>query len=298
MTALAPVVWGSTYLVTTEFLPPERPLLAAVLRALPAGLLLLVMVRQLPRGAWWWKAAVLGTLNIGIFFALLFVAAYRLPGGIAATIGAIQPLLVAVLASRVLTERLTVRKVLAGTAGIAGVALLVLHGQSRLDLLGVLAALGGAGSMAAGVVLVKKWGQPASPLTVTSWQLIAGGMFLAPFALIIEGAPPALSLTNGFGYLYLTLVGTAVAYVLWFRGLSALPVSSTVFLGLLSPVVATLLGYLFLSESLSTGQLVGAVIVLASLVSVNLACTKRAGPARSTELSTAALESSGTVACK
>lgn len=53
LTALAPVSWGSTYAVTTEFLPPDRPLFTAVMRALPAGLLLLALARVLPRGNWW-----------------------------------------------------------------------------------------------------------------------------------------------------------------------------------------------------------------------------------------------------
>jgi hypothetical protein len=79
VTALAPAIWGTTYLVTSELLPPDRPLLAAVVRALPAGILLTALTRQFPRGDWWWRALVLGTLNIGAFFALLFVAAYRLP---------------------------------------------------------------------------------------------------------------------------------------------------------------------------------------------------------------------------
>ena len=73
VTALAPLAWGSTYAVTTQLLPPDRPLLAATLRALPAGLLLLLATRKLPRGSWWWRAAVLGALNIGVFFALLFL---------------------------------------------------------------------------------------------------------------------------------------------------------------------------------------------------------------------------------
>lgn len=83
-TAIAPALWGTTYLVTTEFLPPDRPLLAGTLRALPAGLILLAFTRTLPRGSWWLKALALGTLNIGAFFALLFVSAYRLPGGVSA----------------------------------------------------------------------------------------------------------------------------------------------------------------------------------------------------------------------
>ena len=63
LTALAPAAWGTTYLVTTELLPPDRPLLAAVLRSLPAGLVLLAALRRLPTGAWWRKSAILGLLN-------------------------------------------------------------------------------------------------------------------------------------------------------------------------------------------------------------------------------------------
>ena len=93
LTAIAPMTWGTTYAVATELLPPH-PLLVAALRSLPIGILLTAWLRQLPQGIWWWRILLLGSLNIGIFQALLFVAAYRLPGGVAATAGAIQPLLV------------------------------------------------------------------------------------------------------------------------------------------------------------------------------------------------------------
>lgn len=146
-------------------LPPDRPLTAAALRALPAGLLLLAVTRTLPRGTWWWRSAVLGTLNIGAFFAFLFSAAYRLPGGVAATVGAIQPLVVGVLAARVLGESLTRLRLVAGTAGIVGDALLisptvsgVLQANGRLDAIGIAAAVGGVLSMALGIVLTKMGG--------------------------------------------------------------------------------------------------------------------------------------------
>lgn len=274
-TALAPIVWGTTYIVAAELLPPERPLLAALLRSLPAGLLLLLLVRRLPRGQWWWRSAVLGILNIGLFFALLFVAAYRLPGGVAATVGAVQPLLVALFASRWIGERLTLRKLAAGTAGIAGVGLLVLQAQARLDAMGVAAALGGAVAMAAGVVLTKKWGVPDTLLAATSWQLVAGGLFLLPVALLVEGPPPMLTGTNVAGYAYLGLVGTALAYVLWFRGLHRLPASSAALLGLLSPVVAAAVGWLLAGQALSPGQCLGAAIVLGALVLAGPAGNRR-----------------------
>ena len=88
-TALGPVIWGSTYIVTTELLPPDRPFTAALLRTLPAGLLLVLWCRRWPAwgdGVGWRRLLVLAALNIGVFQALLFVAAYRLPGGVAAVV--------------------------------------------------------------------------------------------------------------------------------------------------------------------------------------------------------------------
>jgi probable blue pigment (indigoidine) exporter len=271
VTALAPVIWGTTYLVTTELLPPGRPLLAAVLRALPAGLLLIAVTRRLPRGIWWWRALLLGVLNIGAFFALLFIAAYRLPGGVAATVGAIQPLLVAGLSTALLNERLTLRTTLTGIAGVAGVSLLVLRANAKLDGLGIAAALGGAVVMATGVVLSKRWTSPAPLLATTGWQLTAGGLILVPVALLVEGPPPAhLTAGNLAGYAYLGLIGAALAYALWFRGIRQLPATNVTFLSLLSPLVATTLGWLVLGQDLTAWQALGALIVLTAVLTQNL----------------------------
>ncbi|GAA1593297.1 EamA family transporter [Kribbella hippodromi] len=274
-TAIAPMLWGTTYLVTTELLPPHRPLLAALLRALPAGLLLVAITRVLPRGSWWWRALVLGTLNIGAFNALLFVGAYRLPGGVAATVGAIQPLLVALLSAGLLRQRLSVRTVLTAMAGVFGVGLLVLRATAQLDMWGVLAAVGGAVVMAFGVVLSKRWTSPAPLLATTGWQLVAGGLVLIPVAFLVEGGIPALTLRNLAGYSYLALFGSAVAYALWFRGLRELAPTEVTFLGLLSPVVATTLGWLVLNQHLIALQALGGLIVLAALVSAQLRGRRR-----------------------
>lgn len=270
VTAITPMLWGTTYLVTTELLPPHRPLLAALLRSLPAGLLLVAITRTLPRGSWWWRSFILGTLNIGVFFALLFIGAYRLPGGVAATVGAIQPLFVALLSAGLLRERLTVRTVLTAIAGVVGVGLLVLRATARLDVWGVIAALGGAVVMALGVVLSKRWRSPAPLLATTGWQLVAGGLVLLPVAFLVEGAPPAFTVQNLVGYSYLTLIGSAVAYVLWFRGLRELSPTDVTFLGLLSPVTATTLGWLVLDQRLAVAQAIGGLIVLVALISAQI----------------------------
>lgn len=272
LTAMAPMAWGTTYLVTTELLPDGRPLLAGALRALPAGLILLALTRRLPRGSWWWRAAVLGVLNIGGFFALLFVAAERLHGGVAAALGAIQPLIAACLAALLLGERLRRQSVLAGVVGVAGVAMIVLQPGAHLDPLGVIAGLSGATSMAAGVTLTKRWraastqdGASVSNLAFTSWQLVVGGALLAVASVAVEGTPPALTGSNVAGFVWLATVGTAVAYALWFRGIARLPVANVALLGLLSPLVAVTAGYLVLDQQLGVLQLGGIAVVLSAL---------------------------------
>ena len=267
VTALTPVVWGTTYAVTTEFLPPDRPLLGATLRALPAGLLLIALTRRLPRGDWWWRSAVLGALNIGVFFALLFVSAYRLPGGMAAVLGAAQPLLVAGLTVLLLTERVALRTVLAAVVGAGGVALAVLTAQAALDPIGLVAGLAGTASMALGLVLTKRWGRPdASLLTTTGWQLTAGGLLLAPLALGVEGLPARLTGGNIAGYAYLSLVGTALAYTIWFRGLERLNAARVSLLGLLSPLVATVVGWAALGQALTGVQVLGMVLAFGAVL--------------------------------
>lgn len=272
LTALAPVSWGTTYAVTTEFLPADRPLFTGLVRALPAGLLLLALARVLPRGAWWGKAAVLGALNIGAFFPLLFLSAYRLPGGMAAVVGSVGPLLVVGLSAVLLGQRPALRSVLTGLVAAFGVSLVVLQAAGALDLLGVLAALASTASMATGTVLTKRWGRPdgVGPLALTAWQLTAGGLLIAPFALLVEGAPPALDARAVGGYLYLALANTAVAYWLWFRGIGRLTATQVTFLGPLSPLTAAILGWAALGQTLTPVQLAGMAVAFGATVAGQL----------------------------
>ncbi|OWV68865.1 ABC transporter permease [Rhizobium sp. R339] len=265
ITAVAPAIWGSTYFVTTSLLPHGYPLTVAMLRALPAGLLLLLIVRKLPTGVWWGRAFILGALNFSFFWAMLFVSAYRLPGGVAATVGAVQPLIVIALSRLFLGKPIRFLAVVAGLIGMSGVALLVLTPNAALDPVGVAAGLAGAVSMAFGTVLSRHWQPPVSSLTFTSWQLTAGGILLVPVALLLEPALPTPTTENILGIAYLGLIGAAFTYLLWFRGLSRIEPSAAASLGFLSPVVATLLGWLALGQSLTPAQIAGFAMVLASV---------------------------------
>ena len=265
LTALAPAVWGSTYLVTTEALPAGYPVTLAALRALPAGLLLLALTRCLPPRAWLGRVFVLGTLNFALFWVLLFVAAYRLPGGVAATLGALQPMMVIAMARGWLGTPIRAGAVAAAATGALGVALLLIGPGAALDPVGVAAGLGGAASMAAGTVLSRKWQPPVSALGVTAWQLTAGGLILLPLALILEPAMPPLTATNLAGLAWLGLVGAAASYAVWFRGVARIEPGAVAMLGMTSPITAVALGWVVLGQALSPLQGLGAAIVLGAV---------------------------------
>ena len=101
-------------------------------------------------------------------------------------------------------------------------------------------------------------------------------LVLLPVAVLVEGLPSEpFTASNVAGFAYLSLIGAALAYTLWFRGIAALPVGSITFLSLLSPVVAVLAGWAVLGQALSVGQLAGMGIVLGAV----LAMTFRPGDA-------------------
>ncbi|WP_182057537.1 EamA family transporter [Pantoea sp. ME81] len=268
LTALAPAIWGSTYIVTTQFLPPDRPFTAALIRVLPAGVLLLLFTRRLPANRDIGRLIILSALNIGVFQALLFVAAYRLPGGLAAVLGAIQPLLLMLLAWGV-EHRAPARITLwAALAGVVGMALLLLSPQTVFEPVGIVAALLGATCMATGVWLTRRWKMDLPVMALTGWQLILGGIMLLPAAWLIDAPLPTLTLPQWAAYAYLSLAGAFVAYGLWFRGIGRLPSVAVASLGLLSPITAVLLGWVVLSQVMSGTAFVGLIIVLISVLLV------------------------------
>lgn len=268
LTAIAPIVWGSTYIVTTEALPPESPLIASTIRSLPAGVLLVLISRAWPTGLWWLRMAVLGFLNIGLFFYCLFFAATYLPGGMASMVMSIQQLIVMIMSWYLLSANFSSQQLIASGLGILGVGLLVLNSSAELNIEGMLTAILGTLSMALGVVLTKKWGRPTgmTMLGFTGWQLLFGGIILLPVSLWLEGIPTQLTSINYLGYGYLSLIGAILGYFLWFRGIEKLPPVTVSFLGFLSSVSACFLGYLVLNQTLTWPQLLGALAILFSIV--------------------------------
>lgn len=218
-----------------------------------------------PRGSEWGQTALLALFNCGIFFPLLIVSVYRLPGGVAAAVGGLQPLLVGLLTWLLNRARPRPRDLAVGSVAALGVGLIVLRPAAGLDSVGVLAAIAANVSFAIGVVLTKRFPPPPNRVAATGWQLLLGSALLAPLAWYLEGPPPALTGVNLVGLAYLGLVATGGAFVLWFRGISRLPAAAPPLLGLAAPVTGAALGWLVLGETLSGLQLLGFALTLGAI---------------------------------
>ncbi len=285
VTAIAPIAWGSNYFVTRQFLPLDHPLWGAALRALPAGILLVAVARSRPRGAWWWKSLVLGALNVSAFFVLIYLASQLLPSSVASTIMASSAAALMLLAWPLLAERPGGFAIAGAALGFGGVCVMLLGGggsagaDAGIRPLGVLASLAAMLLSSLGFVLSKKWSTGReSTLATTSWQLVAGGLLLLPFAALVEGAPPALDAPAVAGFAYVTVVATALAFVAWFSGLRHLPASTVGLIGLLNPVTGVLLGTLVAGEVFGPAQALGTALVLGGVMLGRARTRACAGP--------------------
>ncbi|MFE6664930.1 DMT family transporter [Streptomyces sp. NPDC057697] len=265
LTAVAPVAWGTNYFVTHEFLPADRPLYGAALRALPAGLALLALCRQRPRGVWWGRSAVLGFLNMSVFFVLVYAASQLLPTSVASTVMAMSPLTMMLIAWPLLSERPRTAHLAGAAVGFAGVCLMLLTGADGVSVPGVLASAAAMLVSSFGHILSKRWSGGADVLASTAWQLTAGGVILLPVAAVMEGSAPALPPSTLLAFGYVALVATALAFVAWFTGLRQLPAGTVGLIGLLNPVTGVLLGTAVAGEVVTAQQLCGLVLVLAGV---------------------------------
>jgi probable blue pigment (indigoidine) exporter len=267
LAALTPIIFGTTYLLTTNFLPPGRPLLAGLMRSLPTGLVLIIG-SPIPGRRWMARFFVLSVLYASGLFPLLFIAAYRLPGGVAAVINSLSPIVVVVISVPLLGTGIRAIQIVAGLMGAAGVAFLVLQSDAQLDAVGLIAMAGAMIMFSVATVLTKRWGRPEgmTSIGVTGWTFLFAGLTLLPITLIIEGVPDHVTARNIGGLVYLVLISGILAYAVWFWGLQRLSASAVTFLTLLNPVTAALLGWVVLDQRLNAWQLLGAFIILVSVV--------------------------------
>lgn len=264
-TAIAPIIWGSTYYLTRNFLPPEYPLTAATIRALPAGLILLAITRKLPHGIWWIRTLTISTLTISGFFILVYISGSKLPSSIASMIMALSPIATMAMAHLLLKEKITPRTISGGILGLLGVFTLLGGTTGHLDPIGLLAAGAGMISSALGFVLTRRWKPPVNATTFTAWQLTIGGMITAPIALLAEGIMPTPSMSTTAAFAYIVFFASILAYICWFTGVTRLPASTVSIIGLFNPLTGCILGVLLAGETLTPTQMLGSLVILTGI---------------------------------
>ncbi|CUB02321.1 DMT family transporter [Marinomonas fungiae] len=267
LAALAPMLWGSTYAAVGLFLTDLPPIWVAVWRALGAGLFLWLFVRRMPR-MHLGKVFVLGFFNISLFFILLMMAAYRLPGSVAGTLGATLPLVLIIIQWLAQSKTPQLKATLSSMVGLAGV-LLLLNPSANLDPIGVACALGATLVVAIATLLTKHW-QVDDILGVATWQLLMSGAVLVPIAWFFEGAPVMIQMNNVPGLIWLVILNTAMGYLIAVNAIKQIGPNAFGMLSLLNPIVAVGLGMWMMQENLGSLQWLGVALVIGSLLAANI----------------------------
>ena len=265
------LLWGGSFVFVKVAVAELPPLTVVLIRVGLAALALLAVVRALglrmPTSASAWGAlAVMGALNNVVPFSLICWGQTQITSGLAAILNATTPLFSVVLA-HLLTrdERMTPGRLAGVALGIGGVAVMVgpaVLGGLEIAVLAQVAILGAALSYACAGIHGRRFkGQP--PLVTAAGQVTASALMMLPLALIVDrpwlGALPGPAVWGALAAL--ALLGTAAAYVLYFRILATAGATNVMLVTLLVPVSALLLGFLLLGEAVEARQLAGMALI-------------------------------------
>ena len=281
------LIWSSVFLFIKIGLGDLPPVTFAAVRLLVAIAVFLPILRwrgvSLPRRAADWTVIfVAGLLILGANYALLFWGAQFIPSGLTAVVSAITPAFALVFGHFMLPdEPFTVKALGAIVIGIAGVALISadqLHIAGRMALLGSLAVAAGSMCVGFGYVFVKAQGGRRLPPEVLSCGQImcAAGPMLA-FAAVREGNPFAQNWTPlAIGcVVYLAVAGSVGAMWLNYWLLERISATAVLSMALVEPLIAVLLGAVFLGERITVNAAVGGVLVLCSIFMITISLPRR-----------------------
>lgn len=270
------VIWGTTWMAIGVGLATIPPVTFAgtrfVIAALALGVVILLRQTRLPRNATDWKL-ILST-GVQIFFvgyALQFWGMQFVPSGLTAVIFALVPLLTMFIAHfRLGDERLSAKKVLGSLVAIFGVALISgeqLRADSNMAGWGILAFVVASTIYANAQVTLKAAADRVDPSVMATFQMLTGGLMLLVLGAATEGSPEisAWSVEGWAAVLYLAIVGSAIAFFLFYWIMERMEVTKLMSVLLVNPVIAVILGWVVLKETLGTGEIVGSVLTLAGL---------------------------------
>ena len=277
------LIWGSTWLVIKLGYGTLGPFNVAGLRFLIAGLVMAVAARatgaRWPRGRVEWTAVgVVGLLMFAGDYGLIYWAEQYIESGLTAVLFATLPLITLFVARVYLPgERITAAKI--GSSGLALVGTVALFADRlRLDAAAVspmLAVLGAVACAAVASVVSKRDAHdiPSATLNATSMLLGAGVLLLVSLARG-DGLRLPADAGTWAAVAYLSLVGSVLAFLFYFSLLKTWSVMSLSFISVFTPVIALLLGFVFLHEPLTLWKVGGALLILVAVALANRASTR------------------------
>ncbi|XP_010463690.1 PREDICTED: WAT1-related protein At3g02690, chloroplastic [Camelina sativa] len=277
--------WGTAMVAMKEVLPITGPFFVAAFRLIPAGLLLVAFAvykgRPLPKGLnAWFSIALFALVDATCFQGFLAQGLQRTSAGLGSVIIDSQPLTVAVLASFLFGESIGIVRAGGLLLGVAGLLLLevpsVTSDGTNFSLWGsgewwmLLAAQ----SMAIGTVMVRWVSKYSDPIMATGWHMVIGGLPLLAVSVInhdpvFSGSLQDLSTNDVIALLYTSIFGSAVSYGVYFYSATKGSLTKLSSLTFLTPMFASIFGYLYLDETFSSLQLVGAAVTLVAIYLVN-----------------------------
>jgi drug/metabolite transporter (DMT)-like permease len=269
-------IWGSTWLFIKLGLADLPPLTFAGIRFVISLAILLPLVRirrlPLPNGrASWWLLVVTGVLSFTLNYGLVFWAEQHISSGLAALLQATMPAFGLVLAHFHLpSERMTWVKISGVVLGVFGVGVVFsnqLAISGRQALMGCIAMVLSALFAAYSNVLVKAHGNNLNPAIIAAGQMFFGLIPLLVIGVAFEGSPLRFhwsAMAIGC-LLYLAVVGSVIAFLLYYWLMQKMDVTKTMLISLVTPVVAVILGMLALNEELSWRTLAGGAMIIAGI---------------------------------
>lgn len=262
------LIWGSTWGVIKVGLRDLPPITFAGIRFVMAVIVLLFIVRarraKLPSSRQEWRLlATTGVLQFTVNYGLVFWGEKYISSGLAALLQATIPLFGLLLAHRYLPdEPITVRKLVGIGIGLLGLGI-IFSDQFKIggawSLWASAAILVGAFASAYSGVLVKVKGAKFDISVLVAGQMLCGLVPLLLFGFIQEGNPFKLhwTLTAIASVFYLALIGTVLAFMLYYWLVRHMDVTKTQLISLVIPIVAVLIGVLFLNEPMTWRLAVG-----------------------------------------
>ena len=283
------LIWGSTWLFIKLGLADLPPLTFAGIRFVIACVILFVIIRlrrlQLPRArADWILLAIAGTLSFGFNYGLVFWGEQYISSGLAALLQATLPAFGLVFAHLYLPgERLSWTKIGGVVLGVCGVGVVFsnqLAIAGRLALAGCVALILSAMFAAYSNVLVKKYGKHLDPAILAAGQMFFGLLLLLAVGLSLEGNPLRFHWTPIalVALLYLAVVGSVIAFLLYYWLVLNMDVTKSMLIALVTPVVAVLLGMIVLDEQIGWRTLAGGAMIMLGIAFIVVRKAKKKTP--------------------